>query len=501
MVEGPGATRNGRKIIRALNCEVIDAEFQCNSKATDPSNLAHRYLADAFVVGKELFLIFATSIQIIRNGLDGHTCPSTSSDSHDVTDGEEETDEIALRLHFGMNGCLYVGDSSGRVNLPQWRQSEAPTLRLVFGNPIQQQRHPYHTEIAKKRKRSKSSSDESTIIDLTDNSNNKKVSMVIEARRTTITLVSANTARKKLSRLATCDVCSPEFNANHVYERLTFLAQSNMNLIISDAILDQGTFPGVGNIIKIEALHKAKVDPRRTVASLSPLLVRRVVAFCRQFSLAWLKDGRTPTKLVYNKTICGTCKNASVSMRKLGGGNLSSPVPDNGRHYMSRVTFWCTSCQPISEVESLSESNANLNPNEPTNIIRSDQYQVNAMGGVYCPQHGPTKVVIRRVRKPESTNFSRLFHTCKRKDCQFFVWADGHFPLCSCGKRAALKVSKTAHSGGRWFFSCAQGGGFMNGVKNGKQGNESSRGRGCKLFEWAEQTHLDRLGSSLTPLL
>jgi len=326
--------------------------------------------------------------------------------------------------------------------------------------------------------------------------------MVIEARRTTITLVSAKTARTKLSRLATCDVCSSKFNANHVYERLICQARSNTNLLISDAILDQGTFPGVGNIIKIEALHKAGVDPRRTVASLSPLLVRRVVAFCRQFSLAWLKDGRTPTKLVYNKTVCGTCKNASVSMRKLGGGgNVSSPVPDNGRHYMSRVTFWCTGCQPISEVGNTNELNANFNDHTTTDTISSDQHQINAMGAVYCPQHGPSKVVIRRVRKPESTNFARLFHTCSRKDCEFFVWADGRFPLCSCGKRAALKVSKTAHSGGRWFFSCARGGGSVNGVSNGANGNESSRGRGCKLFEWAERTHLDRLGSSLTPLL
>ena len=104
MVEGPGAIRNGRKIIRALNCQVIDAEFQCNNNTADPSNLTNQYLIDAFVVGKELFLIFATSIQTIWNGLDdNHT--KTSNGSHDVDDGEEERNEIALRLHFGMVCC------------------------------------------------------------------------------------------------------------------------------------------------------------------------------------------------------------------------------------------------------------------------------------------------------------------------------------------------------------------------------------------------------------
>jgi len=320
--------------------------------------------------------------------------------------------------------------------------------------------------------------------------------MVFESRRTTVTLVSANTARNKLTRLASSDVCSPEFNAVAVYERLLCSAKSNTNLIISDAILDQGIFPGVGNIIKIESLHNAKVDPRRTVDSLKDVEIRRVVAFCRQFSLAWLNTGRTPSKLVYNKTVCGTCKNTSVSMQKLGGGgNSSSPLPDDGRHYMSRVTFWCTVCQPVSK------DTTNQDPLKPASIIQPDEQQTNIMGADSCPQHGSTKVVIRRVRKTESANFSRLFHTCQRKDCQFFVWADGRFPLCSCGKRAALKVSKTARSGGRWFFSCAQGRAFGNGVNNSNRGDSSSRGPGCKLFEWAGQIHLDRLGSSLTPLL
>ena len=154
---------------------------------------------------------------------------------------------------------------------------------------------------------------------------------------------------------------------------------------------------------------------------------------------------------------------------------------------MSRTTFWCTFCQPISENSVETKSNNTADPNCGIDITGFDQQPLRDMSSIYCPQHGHTQVIIRRVRKPESANFSRLFYTCRRKDCQFFSWADGNFPLCSCGKKAALKISKTARSGGRWFFSCARG----NGVGDG----------GCKLFEWAGQAHLNRIGSLLTPLL
>jgi len=102
MVEGPGATRNGRKIIRAVNHRVIDAEFQGNSSVIDASVFTGRYLADTFVVGKELFLIFATvSILNIRNGFDGDPSQDTTT-SNIVDEVVKEKNEIALRLHFGM---------------------------------------------------------------------------------------------------------------------------------------------------------------------------------------------------------------------------------------------------------------------------------------------------------------------------------------------------------------------------------------------------------------
>jgi len=500
MVEGPGATRNGRKLIRALQRKVIDAEFPLRTSTT-PLQIVGLFLLDAFTVGKELFLIF--------------------SKERDVNNETSTNDnEIALRLHFGMTGCLYNGGSSGKVNLPKWRKDEVPSLRICFGQGI-----------TKKRKRS------TTITSGNNNGINEDkitetISMVFEARRTTVTgPISANTARLKLQRLSARDVCSNNFDANSVYEHLIEKGRSNTNLIISDAILDQDYFPGVGNIIKIEALHRACVDPRRTLNSLSVVELRRTVAFCRRYSLGWLNTGHAPEKFVYNKTVCGTCHESSVSMQKIGGDNgKNSSNSNNGdnnvnssstsssttnrttinersfssttANFMSRTTFWCTKCQPpesvssnIQRISSNDNRNLALTP-RVTGMDGSDnrrlQQQKQQQHFSQCPQHGTYKVKLCRVRKIESINFSRLFRICQHRNCEFFSWADTKFPYCSCDgggrKKVSLKVSKTARSGGRWFFGCAR---RLDG-----QGQKN-----CGFFEWAQKEHLDSLGSSLNPLL
>ena len=39
--------------------------------------------------------------------------------------------------------------------------------------------------------------------------------------------------------------------------------------MISDAILEDDRFPGDGNIIKIEGLHRSQVHPKRIVSTLT----------------------------------------------------------------------------------------------------------------------------------------------------------------------------------------------------------------------------------------
>ena len=504
MVEGPGATRNGDKIKAAMNRKILKIEVQSleNFCAEDYECC---YLAEAFTVGKELFLIFAF--------------PSSDEDKKDV----------AIRLHFGMNGCLYVGKNP---RIPSYRQKEPFNLRLTFGclhiptkkirtldftsneqagdiidltsessppntldqyiyqcqkindqtrNCVQHERNAANHERAGNRQKGIEKKRKLGF----DNNSSSQNMIIVETRNTSVSFgVSANVARLKLSRLHCRDVCSPTFHANQVFQVLRH--QVNAKLIISDAILNQNYFPGVGNIIKIESLHKAKVDPRRFTSALSDLELRQIIAHCRRFSMSWYKNGYAPTKLVYNLTTCGTCHQNTVQMQKLGGGiNDSKQIHCDDIHkesgYLSRVTFWCTFCQPFEPT--CSNIKPSQNGNE-TNQGIDRQRNESLSSRLSCPKHGNQHVILRRVRAQNSPNFARIFRLCKKKDCEFFAWADMHFPSCHCKTRAVMKVSKTEKSGGKWFFCC-----------------RSKANQGCGYFQWVNSQQLQRIGTGLTPLL
>ena len=461
MVEGPGATRNGRKVQLAVGKILIgishpsriNYEQAAVSSSNDMSSamtmstipprigdeLSNHSLYESFTVGKELFLIF------------------TSDHNNNLNGVSSDVDEIALRLHFGMNGTLSTlkvksSDISNRKsNAAHWKQSKVPSLRLCFAEP-----------------------NRSGVIGASSY-------VVVEAWDTTVTYpVSAPLSRTKLMQLTSRDVCSYLFNAQDVF---TSIRQSGVDCIVSDALLNQDLFPGVGNIIKIESLHRSKIDPRRTVNTLTDVELRRIIRHARQYSMDWLKIGRTGKKLVYNQTTCGTCRAMSVKMQKIGGiGSSISNGVQKGHAFMSRVTFWCSICQPLHPPASTSEG-----PLKP--LSKAGVEKKSTIGHqVCCPQHGMNSIKLCRVRK-ESFNYLRIFMTCMVKNCQFFSWADNRFPNCRCGKKSILRISKTEKSGGRWFLCCAAG-------ENGVGGSI-----GCGYFEWAKDDHLVHFSSLLTPLL
>ena len=445
MVEGPGATWNGKKVRVAVGKRVCVPN---DALPTLPHHLvgelSNLTLSEAFSIGKELFLIFADE--------------TTSAD-------------VALRLHFGMNGSLMARKVKSGSDLqksvgPPWKQNQNPSLRLYF-------------------------------ID-NGGASSTNYYVIVETRETTVTYpVSASNARNKYMEHTQRDVCSELFNAQDVF---TEIRRAGNNMIISDALLNQDIFPGVGNIIKIESLHRSKVDPRRRVNSLTDPELRRIIRHTRKFSMDWLKSGRAGTKLVYNQTTCGTCQGMKVKMQKIGG---KSPNSDGIQHssvkghaFMSRVTFWCTVCQPCQPLNASS-----VGENGGSSMLMRTVNSGNACGNanpqmntttsrpqMQCPQHGTKSLKLCRVRKGNQ-NTLRIFFTCKFKGCQYFAWADNQFSNCKCGKKAVLRVSKTERSGGKWFLCCASG---------DKSNNKSNA---CGHFEWANETHLAPIRSLLTPLL
>lgn len=372
----------------------------------------------------------------------------------------------ALRLHFGMSGSLVARkvksnefQKKTQSGVPPWKQNNAPSLRLYFLDGPRPRFGGAPSYV------------------------------VVEAWEAAVTYpTSASKARSKLTDLSPRDACSALFNAQVVFRAMR---ESGNHMIVSDALLDQEIFPGVGNIIKVESLHKSGIDPRRSVGSLADAELRRLVRHARKFSVDWLRSGRAGPKLVYNQTACGTCRGTTVKMQKIGGSGDGGGASGAGRghSFIARVTFWCTACQPLATgaarrpLETPSIPDGSGRPHGRTLAGNKPQAQ--------CPQHGLSSVKLCRARKGKQENALRIFYTCKIRGCPFFNWADAAFPRCRCGRRTVLRVSKTAASGGRWFLCCASG-------------DKSTRGNGsdgCGHFEWASDVHLSGIRPLLTPLL
>jgi formamidopyrimidine-DNA glycosylase len=409
MVEGPGATRNGRKVQPAIGGKVKEITW---TRALS-KDYKGRILQEAFSVGKELFLIFA-----------------------DEASGEEN----ALRLHFGMNGCLWLQSQGAGApsKIPVWRQKEGFSLTIIIEREA------------------------------------NGSCIILQTTSSVTTELSAFVARSKRQRLGSRDVCGDDnvFDSETVLESI----QKRSLDMIADVVLDQDKFPGVGNIIKIEGLHKAGVHPRRIVSTLSLDELCRLIHHCRDYAMGWLRSGRAPNKSVYNQTMCQTCGDR-VKMVKMGND-------------LRRVTFWCPQCQPFAmplEPNYVLQIKRSRENSPQVDITPSKRPATAAKPTITaaCPVHGSRTLQLKRVRKQDSSNRNRLFHSCRNSTCQFFSWADSRFPSCKCGKKSILRVSKTEKTGGRWFLSCSV----------------SEKGAGCGFFSWAKSEQLLAFGKHLTPLL
>lgn len=338
-------------------------------------------------------------------------------------------DGSGVRLHFGMNGSLQLGS----VGHHDKRKKDFLSWTMIF-------------------------SDEQS-------------SHQISCYSTTVTeLRSTQSAINKWERLHRLDICSPpiSFDPAAVLQAM----KTRPNCMLSDVLLDQNRYPGVGNIIKVEGLHRAQLHPKKKIKDCSEADLKRVIHKCRSYAYDWYRHGGAPRKLVYNQTSCQTCHEMTVRIEKMGND-------------LQRTTFWCTSCQSkdaskdprlIAGPTILGDSQVvNQNPT-PTSINPYDRSD----NVCSCPRHGSQFTRLRRVRK-SSVNQGRIFVLCS-KCPSFFQWADAHFqcPQKACRKRTRiLRISKTAHSGGKWFLSCPS----------------------CRDFAWADKTDLKPLQAKLTPLL
>jgi endonuclease-8 len=104
---------------------------------------------------------------------------------------------------------------------------------------------------------------------------------------------------------------------------------------ICDSLMDQEILPGVGNIIKNEALFSARVGPASPSGCIPPEILSRLLVAVRDFSFTWYRcdqEGKriNPFLKIYRKKACPAC-----------GGRVES-----GRiGSLERISYWCPACQ------------------------------------------------------------------------------------------------------------------------------------------------------------
>jgi endonuclease-8 len=126
------------------------------------------------------------------------------------------------------------------------------------------------------------------------------------------------------------DVLAAEFGADRFLRRLR---EDDPTRPIGDALLDQKTVAGIGNIWKSEGCWEAGIDPWRPTGEVSNPDALAIVEGVRPRMLRSGQFGhRTIEPRVYGRAgrPCPRC-GAQISARRQGEGN--------------RITYWCPRCQ------------------------------------------------------------------------------------------------------------------------------------------------------------
>jgi endonuclease-8 len=134
---------------------------------------------------------------------------------------------------------------------------------------------------------------------------------------------------QRLSRLGP-DVIAPEFDADRFLRRLR---EDDPTRPIGDALLDQRTIAGIGNLWKVEGCWAARIDPWRRTGDVSDAEALAIVEAVRPGMQQSARDGKQARhKQIYNTAgrPCPRC---------------GTPILARGQWEDNRTTYWCPSCQ------------------------------------------------------------------------------------------------------------------------------------------------------------
>lgn len=144
-------------------------------------------------------------------------------------------------------------------------------------------------------------------------------------------LMSDERARRdpRLTRLGP-DVLGESFDERRYLE---LLREDDPTRPIGDAILDQRTVAGIGNMWKAEACFAAAVSPWRPQADVADDEALALVRFCRPAMQRSVREGNSARPHAVYRRAGKACERCGTRIRQRGQWD------DN------RITYWCPGCQ------------------------------------------------------------------------------------------------------------------------------------------------------------
>jgi endonuclease VIII len=134
---------------------------------------------------------------------------------------------------------------------------------------------------------------------------------------------------QRLARLGP-DILAPEFDVGRFLRRLR---DDDPTRPIGDALLDQRTIAGLGNLWKVEGCFEARIDPWRATGDVTDAEALAIVAACRPRMQESALDGKQNRHRRIYRAAGRPCPRCGTTILARGQGD------DN------RTTYWCPSCQ------------------------------------------------------------------------------------------------------------------------------------------------------------
>jgi len=149
------------------------------------------------------------------------------------------------------------------------------------------------------------------------------------------------------------DILSGDFTIETGIERIATYARDTPEAEVGVTLLNQRILAGLGNVYKSEVAFSARINPFRTIRTLSRSEIERVVEIAYRYMKANVADGKGDGIVTYTgirRTTHAMDREERLWVYKREGQECrrcGATVLMRKQGTQARVTFWCPECQPF----------------------------------------------------------------------------------------------------------------------------------------------------------